>query len=169
MLVTFLPPDLQYANVLRDDRYNLSYALHLQVQLQALEEATTFIKALKEVTPEDMFDDAAAATLETSLHELQGQRDSAEIAQHQFTSAFNGSATTSASNVFIFIWCVWLMLTTLRPSAMNLFVFAIATYAFIYAQKWLSSEDGDRVFAAMQQRMREIRIARGDTVILMKK
>jgi hypothetical protein len=52
---------------------------------------------------------------------------------------------------------------------MNIFVFAIATYAFIYAQKWLGSEDGDRVFAAMYQRMREIRLARGDTVILMKK
>jgi hypothetical protein len=170
VLVTFLPPDLQYANVLRDDRYNLSYALHLQVQLRALEEASVFLKALKEVSaaPQDPFDNSTAVALETAYHELHAQRDSSEIAQYQFTSAFNGSATKSASNVFIFIWCVWLMLTTLRPSAMNIFVFAIATYAFIYAQKWLGSEDGERIFAGMQQRMRENRLARGDTIILMK-
>ena len=168
VLITFLPADLQYADVLCDDRFNLSYALHLQIQLQALDEALAFMTSLQTATVAvDAFE--TAASMAHAIENLQEQRHIAEAEQRRYTIVFNGSATKSASNVYVFLWCVCLLLTVLRPSSMTLFMFAIVTYLFISVQKWLNSEDGDRVFASMQTRMRDLRISRGDTVILLEK
>ena len=158
--ITFAPSNISCLDVLLDDRLPLSYGTYAQSHLSALQQAHEFISALQKQG--DITKSSSSTDFDALLRSIEQQQEALKLEHRRLTIVFNGSATDSAGHISVFVWCLVMMYTILRPTAMRLFLFTVGTALFIACERWLRTENGRKFFKEIQLQMQALRIAKGD-------
>jgi len=158
-IIMFVSAAARYSGVTRDERVPLTYGKSLEAHLTALQEARAFVDALKGGAQ-----DVAKVHLPATLQSLAQQCSEVATERRRYTLVFNGSVTDSVGHVYVLVWCIVMLYTTLRPTALRIFVFTMGTALFITAERWLHSDGGTSFFRNLQDEMRRKRETRGDHI-----